>query len=175
MSYAKCFFIYIAIFLTFGLYCARAARLNEYQIKVAYIYNFIKFVKWPSDNSSDTIAIYVYKYEKFKKYIQCLDGKKVENKIVVVKDIDNIAQIMPNSLLIVGNINNDDIKYFFLSLSKKHILTISDVDSFIEVGGIVQFVTVGRKIKFKINNKSAQKAGIKISSKLLRLAIKVVR
>jgi len=72
-------------------------------------------------------------------------------------------------------INEDDIKDILVSLSKKHILTISDVDSFIEVGGIVQFVTVGRKIKFKINNKSAQKAGIKISSKLLRLAIKVVR
>jgi hypothetical protein len=104
-----------------------------------------------------------------------MDGKKVKKKVIVVKDIDNIAQVSPNSLLIVGKINDNDIKDILISLSKKHILTISDVDSFIEVGGIVQFVTVGRKIKFKINNKSAQKAGIKISSKLLRLAIKVVR
>jgi len=50
------------------------------------------------------------------------------------------------------------------------ILTVSDIGLFIEHGGIIGFIIVDNKVKFEINLKASEKAGIKISSKLLKLA-----
>ena len=55
-----------------------------------------------------------------------------------------------------------------------NVLTISDLDNFAYAGGIVQLITLEDKIRFEINLKSAQRAKLKISSKLLKLARDII-
>jgi len=47
---------------------------------------------------------------------------------------------------------------------------VSDTDGFAKRGGVANFVTVDDKIRFVINKKAADAAGLKISSRLLRIA-----
>jgi len=49
------------------------------------------------------------------------------------------------------------------------VLTVSDLDRFLESGGIIRFYMEGNKVRFQINNDAAKRVGLKISSKLLRL------
>jgi hypothetical protein len=51
------------------------------------------------------------------------------------------------------------------------VLTVSDIDRFSERGGIICFFMEGQKVRFRINVKMATSARLKISSKLLRLAV----
>ncbi len=46
--------------------------------------------------------------------------------------------------------------------------------NFVEVGGIINFVTVKKKIQMEINIDTAQKTGLKISSMLLGVS-KIIR
>ena len=54
------------------------------------------------------------------------------------------------------------------------MLTVGDTGGFLEQGGIVNFVLEGTKVRFEISQEAAQRAGIRISSRLLRLATRVV-
>ena len=54
------------------------------------------------------------------------------------------------------------------------ILTLGETNGFCETGGVVQFVMRQRKVRFRINVTAAERAGLKISSRLLDLA-EVVR
>ncbi|MDH3444645.1 MAG: YfiR family protein, partial [Deltaproteobacteria bacterium] len=50
------------------------------------------------------------------------------------------------------------------------ILTVGEESNFIRAGGMISFVIEDNRIRFEINLSPAEKAGIKISSKLLKLA-----
>ena len=56
------------------------------------------------------------------------------------------------------------------AVKKWSVLTVSDIDKFARRGGTVQFVVDDSKLRFVINTKNAEKARLKISSKLLKLA-----
>jgi len=55
------------------------------------------------------------------------------------------------------------------------VLTVGETVDFLEVGGIINFIVEEKKIRFEINVAAARKAGLKVRSKLLRLAKRVVR
>ncbi len=58
-------------------------------------------------------------------------------------------------------------------LGEAPVLTVADTDGFLDRGGIINFILEGSKVRFESNQEAAERAGIKISSKLLRLATQV--
>ena len=50
------------------------------------------------------------------------------------------------------------------------ILTVGETDSFINEGGIIRFVRSGGRIHFQINPDAAERASLRVSARLLRLA-----
>ena len=55
-------------------------------------------------------------------------------------------------------------------LESHHVLSIGDMEGFAEQGGIIGLTKVDGKVRFAINVDAAQRAGLTISSKLLKLA-----
>jgi hypothetical protein len=52
------------------------------------------------------------------------------------------------------------------------VLTVGETERFTQTGGMINFIMEGNKIRFEINDETAKKAGLKISSKLLSLALR---
>ena len=50
------------------------------------------------------------------------------------------------------------------------MLTVSDMERFAHRGGIITLLTIQDRIRFEINVEAARRSGVKISSKLLKLA-----
>jgi hypothetical protein len=65
------------------------------------------------------------------------------------------------------------LKEILVNLAKTSILTVSDLPQFLQRGGIIQFVTIGNKVRFEVNLSSAQNAGLTLSSDLLKVAVAV--
>ena len=55
-------------------------------------------------------------------------------------------------------------------LQRSAVLTVSDISQFVERGGMIQFVTVGKRVRFEINLSPAREAGLALGSELLRVA-----
>jgi hypothetical protein len=53
---------------------------------------------------------------------------------------------------------------------RRPVLTVGETTSFLREGGIVRVFRSDNRLRLQINNKSAEGAGLKISSRLLQLA-----
>jgi hypothetical protein len=72
-------------------------------------------------------------------------------------------------LIFISKSEENHVAEIFSQLDSKPILTVSEINSFAQNGGIIDFYLQGNKVRFEINPDSAQRRGLKISSQLLNL------
>ena len=53
------------------------------------------------------------------------------------------------------------------------VLTIGESPDFLREGGIINLLLVGRRVRFEVNPDAAARAGLRLSSQLLQLAVAV--
>lgn len=152
-----------------------AAATKEYQVKAAFIYNFIQFISWPHGFADrNTVGVCVFGEDPFRDALDLLAQRAVrlqsgkELKIVVRRDITPMNVTACDVLFVNTNKSNEAT---LLGLTGgKPILTIGESRDFAEGGGIIGFFERDARIAFKINMTYADKAQFKVSSKMLELA-----
>ncbi|NBQ68943.1 MAG: YfiR family protein [Nitrosomonadaceae bacterium] len=166
----------LALCLAFGLSIshsmARADNILEYQVKAAFIYNFIAFTQWP-DTTGSVINLCVYGEDYFGSEIDKLQSKPVDKRhIRVVRT--SIPEKLPDCQVIFFSKSvSGSLSNFLSNLPARPILTLADSPNAIAQGVIINMNLVNEKIVFEINLEIARKSGLDISSKLLQLAVKV--
>jgi hypothetical protein len=177
--------LFIAI-ISIGLIYGRATNLHaqpkpqfhEYQIKAAFLYNFARFVNWPEEAFAgpDTpISIGILGNDPFGIHLDLtLRDKTVKGRNLVVKRFTKLDDTKLCHILFISKSEKGRVSETLSVLKNWHVLTASDMKGFAQCGGVIAFVTKDNKIGFEINVDSADQAGLKISSKLLKLA-KIVR
>jgi hypothetical protein len=172
--------IVTAIFLLSSLCPAHTAQspLGEYEIKAAFIYQFTKFMEWPhtAEPTEGPFTICVLGEKSFDGIIHQLDSETVKDRKVEVRTSSDIIETNLNgcAILYIGKSEKPRISKILDQVQNTSVLTVSDMQGFLEKGGIVNFFNEGNKIRFGINQKQAEKSGIKISSKLLNVASQVI-
>ena len=78
-------------------------------------------------------------------------------------------------VLFIGSSEEGRLKEILTTLDKTGVLTVSDMPNFLQRGGMIQFVLDGNKVRFEVNLRPAQDAGLTVSSELLKVAISVRR
>jgi hypothetical protein len=168
----------LALVLTFGTGSPYAQDSTEYSVKAAYIYNFIKFVKWPDGFDTETrpaIDICVIGDSELlqaKSVFQQASTAKLTISLVQENNFDNIASHC--HVVFIGEGESGKLKDILAATRGKPVLTVSDLDGFADHGGMIGFALLDDKIKFAINPKSAAANGLKIDARLLEIAVKVI-
>jgi hypothetical protein len=149
---------------------------SEYQVKAAFLYNFAKFVKWPNTAFSDTnspIVIGILGEDPFGSDLPlAIRGKTINGHPLSLRVGMSLSDMMQCHVVFICRKPKRNIPDTVASLTKAKILTVSEIDGFIKDGGMINFVMDGTKVRFEINDQTATKAGLLISSKLLNLAKK---
>ncbi len=162
---------FLFLFFSFQLY-AQISR--EYNIKAAFIYNFTRFVEWPSNAFSDPIAPFVIGIlgdNPFDSSLyEAVGGEKVKGHPIIVQQYQNVNDIKNCHVLFISNNGDGKLKEILSTLPNKNILTVSDIPGFTTTGGIISFMTKENKIKLQINLSVAKATDLNISSKLLQVA-----
>ena len=157
---------------------AQEQAAEEHEVKAAFLYNFTKFVEWPKGafaDSSAPVVIGVFGPDPFGPTLdEIVAGKRVGNRPLVIKRLSSSDGLAACHVLFVSSAKAAAFVRLLPSLARRPILTVGETDGFCEEGGIVQFVMRQRKVRFRINVTAAERAGLKISSRLLDLA-EVVR
>ncbi len=161
--------------LILSLLVTKAIGVKESDLKAAFLYQFTKFVDWPDDNNtSSELIIGVIAVGEFLDAIKLLDGKKSQKRPIRIKKISKFPDSGRLDVLFIQGCFVNDIDDVIQSAIKAHILTVCDQRDGIDKGFIISLFNEGSKIKFNINLKVAQKSSIRLSSRLLRLAKKVI-
>lgn len=156
---------------------AQSASNLEYQVKAVFLYQFVKYVKWPVPDSPKTgtpLTVGIFHESSIIPYLKETVKKPANNnRSFSVRQMESLEQLITCKVVFFDKAYRKQWEDLLDTVADKPVLTISDSDGFAEKGGIIQFVTVGGRIKFIINNSAAKKAGLAISAKLLNLAQKV--
>lgn len=154
-----------------------AQSLSEYQLKAAFLFNFVKFIEWPvSAFPSPTAPVIfgVLGVDPFGPHLeQAIAGKTVNNRPFVIKRFATLQAVEPCHILFISVSEQARLPQILAALKNKNTLTISEVEGFLTLGGMINFVTVNNKVRFEIYQTAAERVGLKLSSKLLSLAIAV--
>lgn len=152
---------------------AESKAAQEYEVKAAFLYNFTKFVEWPAEAFKDAqspLAICVFGKDPFGEALDLLTGKTTGNRKIVIKRLTRLEDVEHCHLLFICISERERLPDILKTVEARKVLTVGDMMGFTEAGGAVNLVTSGNKITIEINADAAEKASLKISSKLLKLA-----
>jgi len=158
---------------------AQESQPSEYQLKAAFLYNFAKFVEWPATalpQDSSPFVIGILGNNPFNEDLKkTVAGKKISEHPIAVVSFPNLADATNCHILFISSSEKARLTEIFKWLQTAPILTVGETDQFTETGGMINFVTEANKIRFQIKDDTAKAARLKISSKLLNLAVRSTR
>jgi hypothetical protein len=158
-----------------------ADNSTEYKIKAAILHKFISFIDWPVNSYTDpsaSITLGVVGDDPFGDSFENVLGKLVQGRLFGVLNLNSSS---PGPLLdgcqilfFPSGISKQEVRNLLEEVADKPILTVGETGSFLEMGGMVNFVEDAGKIRFEVNVAPTEKGGIKIRSRLLRVAVRVL-
>jgi hypothetical protein len=148
--------------------------LSEYQVKAAYLFNFLKFVEWPDESFADPLApivIGVVGEDPFGNALpQVVIGKTAQGRDLVIRIYHAGEDLRGAHVLFISASERKRLPMILSSLRGSSVLTVADTAAFLDAGGMIQFLNENGRVRFAINVDVTGRAKLKMSSKLLSLA-----
>ncbi len=160
----------------FGLYSNAYANNTEYKIKAAYLYQFTKFTQWPAHlfTSKETpIKICILGRNPFGTLLENFTRKTSQQRTLTINYLSSLKNLSDCHVIFISKSEEKRLVQIIRKVEHSPILTVSDIDNFVQRGGIIGFVPEHKKVKITINVRASRTAGAKLSSKLLEVAILV--
>jgi len=157
---------------------AQSPKPTDYDVKAVYLYNFGRFVEWPASvaTKSDSFYVCVLGQDPFGPALDStLAGETIGGKSVAAKRISSPQEAFGCQILFMSAVENSRLTAIIEALDKGGVLTVSDMPQFSQRGGMIQFVLEGKKVRFEVNLTAVQRAGLTLSSELLKVATTVRR
>ncbi|THB78291.1 MAG: YfiR family protein [Desulfobacteraceae bacterium] len=150
-------------------------QAREYQVKAAFIYNFIKFIQWPDTafkNDTDPFHICIIGNDIPSSQFQSIKGKKFGERTIEVYHVKH-GEIHdnPNILFVGKDISIENYRRHMSVLENKPVLIIGETPDFIQWGGVINFIFRNERLGFEISPKAARNRGLTLSSRLLKLSV----
>lgn len=157
---------------------AAAARAQEayqeYDVKAAFLYNFVKFVEWPAGAFAEErspVEICVYGGDPFGRSLDdVIKGEAVQGRGLSIRRPASATGLDGCHVLFIAAVERERVAEALAAVGGRPVLTVGDSDGFLRAGGMINFVLDEGRVRFRINEEVARRARLTISSKLLRLA-----
>jgi hypothetical protein len=165
-----------ALALVFALALPAGAQepSPEYELKAAFLYNFVKFVEWPADafaGAKSPLSICVYGSDPFGGSLEgVVRGEALGERGLLVQRPEALGDLRDCQVLFVSRSERQRLPEILARVGGAPVLTVGDTDGFLQAGGVINFVMEDNKVRFAINLQAAEHNRLTISSKLLRLA-----
>jgi hypothetical protein len=139
----------------------------EYQVKAVYLFNFVKFIKWPSSTERGPITICVAERNPFGAALQdalrdeVIDGRPLEARVIREPETGCEVVFVPR---------NTGARPYIKASRGSPTLVVGEESGFLGQGGMINFILEAGSVRFEIDATAAEHAELRISSHLLRLA-----
>lgn len=149
--------------------------VTEYRTKAAYLYRFVPFVRWPASsfqNAKSPISLCIAGNDPFGPMIdRAVEGRAVDGRRIEVRRIGNDPAASCH-MLFLSDGEAESPNASVAGVPPRATLTVADHRG---IPAVIQFDTVGGRVRFVINMAAAQASNLAISSKLLERAVAVQR
>jgi len=146
----------------------------EYPAKLAFLYNFAKFIEWPSGSNHDPSAPFVICIAGHDPFSTGTEGelrtRAVLGHPIEIRALRATDALSVCSMVFIPVTEKDQAGNILRGLKGSSTLTVGENEGFAARGGMINLTVEGNRLHFEINQLAAERAGLKISSKLFSLA-----
>ncbi len=157
---------------------SQSRTTSEYQVKAAFLFHFAQFVEWPEETFKDANGPLTYctiGNDPFHGSLDAaLNGKTIGARSFRVLHFKQPQDIQGCQVLFIGAEEKKFLPSILAGVKGKTVLTVGESEHFVQEGGMIGFLLEENKIRFEVNLEAAQKAKLRISSRLLALAKSVI-
>jgi hypothetical protein len=150
---------------------AQAQSLSEYQVKAAFIYNFAKFIDWPGATPQGDFVIGILGDDPFRGALQAtVKDRSIDGRPVVVRQVPSADAARSFQILFVSTSERERLPAILDSLKGSAVLTVGETEGYAKSGVVINFIVEDNRVRFEVNVDAAERANLRISSKMLSLA-----
>lgn len=149
----------------------------QYQVKAVYVYNFLKFVDWPSGtfkHEQDPINVCVIGKHPIGKALEPIKNQTAKRRPIQLLHLTFRDDVAHCQVLFVAKADPRRAATLFEKAAQASVLTVSDMEDFIDLGGMIGFVIQDDRVLLEINLQKTRAAKLEISAKVLEIASTVV-
>lgn len=152
----------------------RNSQMVEYQIKASYIYNFLQFVKFPSDALRDEgeVVVCIAGENRFGNALLELDGAKTSQGVIHVELVEPHTNAVHNKrcnvLYVVGS-EAQRTRVLLENVDPRKVLTIGEDQSFVRIGGSIELYIEDDVVRFRVNVEQVKKADFQVAAQLMEM------
>jgi len=150
---------------------------TEQQVKAAFLYRFLGFVEWPPRTAvgpDEPINIAVVAAPAIAQELAALvKGREMNSHDIVVRSVRPGEAIDRAQVVFVGHDAGAGAAAILQRARDAGSLTVAETPVALDNGAILNFVETDRKIRFEVALDAAERAGIRLSSRLLAVASRV--
>lgn len=150
---------------------------SEYQVKAVWLLNFARFAEWPTNafpGPKAPFVVGVVGKDLFGKNLEkAFEGKLFKGRSFAFKHISSELEARGCHILFISSSEGRRIRDWPGKLKGAAAMTVSEVEGFLDYGGAINFVLKDGTVRFEINVKAAQAAGLKLNANLLKVAVTV--
>ncbi len=150
--------------------------LSDQQLKAAYVLNFIRYTEWPERAfaTPDSPLVVCVLGDPGAAVLSGIAGKTLKGRSLQVRAVSSADEARACHALFIPELDARRFVSTLRALQNQPILTISEADGFIDIGGMIGLVHFDNRLQFEVNLSVVQQAQLKASSQLLRLARNVI-
>ena len=151
---------------------------EEYRVKAAFIFHFAQLVDWPPETQTGTdnsLVLCTLGDDPFQGLLEgTVGGKAIGNRILRIRHLEEAEGMQTCQIVFLGRAQSKRIPMLVATLHNAPVLTVGETAGFLDAGGMIDFLLEGNKVRFEVNLDAAESANLKIGSRLLVLAQRVV-
>lgn len=150
---------------------------TEYQVKAAFLYNFVKFVEWPAAAlpPNSAVSLCVLGQDPFGSDLEStVEGRVLNGRPLQIRRSERLGDLDTCHVLFISSSERAGVATLLAALKGTSVLTVGETDGFATQGGMIGLTLEKNKVRFEINVLAAERARLRISSQLLRLAKSLV-
>ncbi len=151
---------------------AQGTELSEYQVKAAFVLNFLKFVEYPERSGDRSVLhVCVFGSPEVLKPFAGLNGKIAQGKPLLIHEFEAMGIVDTCDAIFISQSSKVSEERVLQAVGTRTVLTIGESSEFTAKGGVISFFSLDNRIRFKISTTQAQEQDLVLSSKLLALAV----
>ena len=146
---------------------------SDAQVKAAFMVNFAKFLEWPAEafpGRDAPLTLCVTGRGPVGAALSAYERRLVQSRELRVRRSVTPEELRGCHMVYVGEFEERQMLQILRAAAGLPLVTVSDIDGFADAGGTIGLVEAGQRVQFEVNIASAQRANVRVSSQLLRLA-----
>ncbi len=145
------------------------------RVKSVFIYNFTRYVEWPTDYQTGNFIINMYgtNAAMLNELNTMAKTKTVGAQKIEIRNTTTLDGIGKCNILYVTPDVTTPISDIIAKIKGKSTLLVTEKAGFAKQGSAINFVVVDNRQKFELNKANAEKYNLKVSAQLVTLSIPV--